>query len=140
MILSISTISTTLKEWIEKAKTFHAQKMSIATIRGRRRNPSFFMSRNPPLQDPNTMDVNAVSAEWAHYIREKCFRCQKPGHGASQHNQSSPCPQNVCTTDTSTNNSTNPSPPSNTTPAPVSTIEAYVQNLKTQGKDKAEVL
>ena len=82
MILSMSTIPTTLHEWIEKAKTFHAQKMRIAAIRGRKGNPSFFMSRNPPPHDPNAMDVDAVSltkltpAERARCIREKlCFRC-----------------------------------------------------------------
>ena len=40
MILSMSTIPTTLHEWIKKAKTFHAQKMCIAAIRGRKENPS----------------------------------------------------------------------------------------------------
>ena len=34
MILSMSTIPTTLNEWIEKAKTFHVQKICIAAIRG----------------------------------------------------------------------------------------------------------
>ena len=82
MILSMSTIPTTLHEWIKKAKTFHAQKMCIAAIRGRKGNPSFFTSRNPPPHDPNAMDVDAVSltkltpAERARCIREKlCFRC-----------------------------------------------------------------
>ena len=93
MILSMSTIPTTLNEWIEKAKTFHAQKMCIAAIRGRKGNPSFFTSRNPPPCDLNAMDIDATSltkltpAERAHCIREKlCFRCRKPGHSASQHN------------------------------------------------------
>ena len=93
------------------------------------------------------MDVDAVSltkltpAEQACCIREKlCFRCQKPGHGASQHNQSTPHPQNIHTTDTS--KPTNPTPQSSTTPTPplVLAIEVYIQTLKTQGKDKAEVL
>ena len=48
MILSMSTIPTTLNEWIKKAKTFHAQKMCITVIKGRKENPSLFMSRNPP--------------------------------------------------------------------------------------------
>ena len=82
MILSMSTIPTTLHEWIEKAKTFHAQKMHITAIRGRKENPSFFTSRNPPPCDPNAMDIDAISltkltpAEQACCIREKlCFRC-----------------------------------------------------------------
>ena len=90
MILSMSTIPTTLNEWIEKAKTFHAQKMCIAAIRGRKGNPSFFTSRNPPSCDPNAIDVDPISltkltpVERACCIREKlCFRCQKPGHSAS---------------------------------------------------------
>ena len=61
MILSMSTISTTLHEWIKKVKTFHMQKMRIAAIRGRKGNPSFFTSRNPPPCDPNAMDVDAIS-------------------------------------------------------------------------------
>ena len=147
MILSMSTIPTTLNEWIEKAKTFHMQKMCIAAIRERKGNPSFLMSRNPPPCDLNAMDVDAISltkltpAERARCIRKKlCCRCQKPGHSASQHNQSTPHPQNVHTTDTS--KSTNPMPQSNINPTspPVSAIKAYIQTLKTQGKDKAKVL
>ena len=61
MILFMSTIPTTLNEWIEKAKTFHTQKMHIAAIRGRKGNPSFFTSRNPPPRDPNAMDVDTIS-------------------------------------------------------------------------------
>ena len=61
MILSMFTIPTTLHEWIEKAKTFHAQKMRIAAIKGRKGNPSFFMSRNPPPCDLNAMDVDTIS-------------------------------------------------------------------------------
>ena len=147
MILSMSTIPTTLNEWIEKAKTFHAQKMCITAIRGRKGNPSFFTSRNPPSCDPNAIDVDPISltkltpVERACCIREKlCFRCQKPGHSASQHNQSTPCLQNIHTTDTS--KSTNLTSQSNINPIspPVFAIEAYVQTLKTQGKDEAEVL
>ena len=117
MILSMLTIPTTLNKWIKKAKTFHMQKMHIAAIRGRKGNPSFFMSRNPPPHDPNAMDIDTISltkltpVERACCIREKlCFRCQKPGHSASQHNQSTPRPQNIRTTDTS--KSTNPMPQS----------------------------
>ena len=146
MILSMSSISTTLHEWIEKAKTFHMQKMRIAAIRGRKGNPSFFTSRNSPPHDPNAMDVDAVfltkltPAERACCIREKlCFRCRKPGHSASQHNQSTPCPQNIRTTDTFKPTNPMPQPSINSTP-PVSAIEAYVQTLKMQGKDEAEVL
>ena len=146
MILSMSTIPTMLNEWIEKAKTFHTQKMRIAVIRGRKGDPSFFTSRNPPPHDPNAMDVDAISltkltpVEWAHCIREKlCFRCWKPGHSASQHNQSTPCPQNIRTTNTSKPMNPTPQPNINPTP-PVSAIKAYVQTLKMQGKDEAEVL
>ena len=143
----IATIPTTLHEWIKKAKTFHAQKMCIAAIRGRKGNPSFFTSRNPPPHDPNAMDVDAVSltkltpAKRARCIREKlCFRCQKPGHSASQHNQSTPRPQNICTTDTSKPTNSTPQPSINPTSPLISAIKAYVQTLKTQGKDEAEVL
>ena len=123
MILSMSSIPTTLHEWIEKAKTFHVQKMHITAIRGRKGNPSFFTSRNPPPHDPNAMDVDTISlakltpAEQARCIREKlCFRCRKPGHSASQHNQSTPHSQNIRTTNTS--NPMNPMPQLNTNPTP----------------------
>ena len=123
MILSMSTIPTTLNKWVEKAKTFHTQKMCITAIRGRKGNPSFFTSRNPPPHNLNAMDVDTISltkltpAEQACCIREKlCFRCQKPGHSASQHNQSTPRPQNICTTDTS--NSMNPTPQPSINPTP----------------------
>ena len=85
-------------------------RMSNAAIdaRGRKGNPSFFTSRNPPPHDLNAMDVDAISltkltpVERACCIREKlCFRCRKPGHSASQHNQSTPHPQNIRTTNTS---------------------------------------
>ena len=124
----------------------HRRYVCIAAIRGRKGNPSFFTSRNPPPHDPNAMDVDAVSltkltpAERAHCIREKlCFRCRKPGHSASQHNQSTPHSQNICTTNTSNPTNPTPQPSINSTP-PASAIEAYVQTLKTQGKDEAEVL
>ena len=61
MILSMSTIPTTLNKWIEKAKTFHTQKMCITAIRGRKGNPSFFTPRNSLPRDPNAMDVDAIS-------------------------------------------------------------------------------
>ena len=121
--------------------------MGIAAIRGRKGNPSFFTSRNPPPSNPNAMDVDAISltkltpVEQARCIREKlCFRCRKPGHSASQHNQSTPHPQNICTTDTS--KPMNPTPQSSINPTfpLVLAIEAYVQTLKTQGKYEAEVL
>ena len=120
--------------------------MCITAIRGRKENPSFFTSRNSPPHDSNAMDVDAISptkltpAERACYIREKlCFRCRKPGHSASQHNQSTPRPQNIRTTNTSKFMNPMPQPSINSTP-PVSAIEVYTQTLKTQGKDEAEVL
>ena len=77
MILSMSTIPTTLKEWIEKVITSHTQKMCIAAIRGRKGNSLFFTSRNSPSCDSNAMDVGTVTltklipAKWACYIQEK---------------------------------------------------------------------
>ena len=140
----MSSIPTTLHEWIEKAKTFHAQKMHITAIRGRKENPSFFTSRNSPPHDPNAMDVDAISptkltpAERACYIREKlCFRCRKPGHSASQHNQSTLRPQNIRTTNTSKPMNPMPQPSINSTP-PVSAIEVYVQTLKLCYEDPLE--
>ena len=95
------------------------------------------------------MDVDAVTltkltpAEQACCIQEiLCFRFHKPGHSTSQHNQSIPHPQNVHSTDNSASNPANPNsmPSATPIPTPVSAIEACVQILKAQGKDKTEVL
>ena len=71
VILSMFTIPTTLHEWIKKAKTFHTQKMHIAAIRGRKGNPSFFTSRNPPPCDLNAMDVDAIGIASSNQVQRQ---------------------------------------------------------------------
>ena len=59
MILSMSPIPVTIKDWIDRAKTFHTQKMRIQALRGGRPQTSSFTPC--PRKDPNAMDVNAVT-------------------------------------------------------------------------------
>ena len=90
------------------------------------------------------MDVDAITlskltpTERAKCIREgKCFRCRLPGHNTSQCKKDKfPCPQNIRTAETDPSPST--SPPI-TTKVP-SSIDVFVNSLKTQGKDEAEIL
>ena len=88
MILSMSTIPITINKWIEKAKTFHGQKMCIQALRGGHPQPITFFPR--PQQDPNAMDVDNVTlskltpTERAKCIQEGCcFHCRKTGHNAT---------------------------------------------------------
>ena len=144
MILSMATIPTTVAAWIEQAKTFHAQKMRILALKGGRLPFSSYSSSPRTTSDPNAMDVDGITlskltpAERAKCICEgKCFRCRLPGHNASQCKKDrTPCPQHIRTAKTDPSPST--SPPVNTK-AP-SSIDVFVNSLKTQGKDEAEIL
>ena len=132
-------------KWIEQAKVFHTQKMRILALK-RGWIPSTIHSPQT-THDPNAMDINAISlskltpAEKARCIQEEpCFHCRKKGHNANKCNNARntsigtyPRPQTICSTETKTP----------TTPTPVKTslpIEAYVNFLKTQGKNEAEIL
>ena len=90
------------------------------------------------------MDVDAItlskltSTERAKCIHEgRCFRCRLPGHNASQCKKDrNPRPQNIRAAETD---------PFSSTPLPVDTkvtspIDAFVNSLKTQGKNEAEIL
>ena len=93
------------------------------------------------------MDINAISlskltpTEQARCIQEGlCFRCRKKGHSANKCSNTRntpagayPHPQTICSTKTKTL----------TTPTPAkipSSIKAYVNSLKTQGKSETEIL
>ena len=97
--------------------------------------------------DLNTMDIDAISlskltpVERARCIQEGlCFHCRKKGHSTNKCNNTRntstrayPRLQTICSTETKTP----------TTPTPVKTplpIKAYVNSLKTQGKNKTEIL
>ena len=144
MILSMVTIPTTVAAWIEQAKTFHAQKMRILALKGGKLPFSLYLSTPQTTSDPNAMDVDTITlskltpAERAKCIREgKCFRCRLPGHNASQcKKDKNPCPQNIRTAETDPSSLTSP-PIDTKTPSP---IDIFVNSLKTQGKNKAEIL
>ena len=145
MILSMSLIPTTVTKWIEQAKVFHAQKMRILALKGGRLPSTIHAPRT--THDPNAMDIDAISLsklppmERARCIKEGlCFHCRKKGHSANKCNNTRsaptgayPRPQTIRSAETKT-------PP---TPSPAKTpssIEAYVNSLKTQGKNETEIL
>ena len=145
MILSMSSIPTTIAKWIKQAKVFHAQKMRILALKGGRLPPTVHSPRT--THDPNAMDIGAISpskltpTERARCIKEGlCFHCRKKGHSANKCNNARnaptrayPHPQTICSTETKTPTT----PPPAKTPSP---IEAYVNSLKTQGKNETEIL
>ena len=93
------------------------------------------------------MDIDAISlskltpTERARCIKEGlCFHCRKKGHSANKCNNTRsaptgayPCPQTICSTETKT-------PVASPPPKTPSPIEAYVNSLKTQGKNETEIL
>ena len=145
MILSMATIPTTVATWIEQAKIFHVQKMRILALKGGKLPFSLYSSTPRTTIDPNTMDINTITlskltpTEKAKCIREgRCFRCQLPGHNASQckKKDKNPCPQTIHAAKTDPSSST---PPPADTKAP-SPINVFVNSLKTQGKNETEIL
>ena len=144
MILSMAAIPTTVSTWIEQAKTFHAQKMRILALKGGRLPFSPYSSSPRTTSDLNAMDVDAITlskltpAERAKCIREgKCFCCRLPGHNAFQCKKDrNPRPQNIRTAETDPSSLTSP-PVNNKVP---SSIDVFVNSLKTQGKNEAEIL
>ena len=143
IILSMTPVPTTINDWIEKAKTFHAQKMHIkALCSGHPQSAATFIH---PQKDPNAMDIDNVNlsklipTKCAKCIREgHCFHCRKTGHNAtichtSRLNNtmsSNLCPQNIHHTTLL----------SQETPAPThSKLDEYVNSLKTSGKSDDEI-
>ena len=59
MILSMPFIPTTIAQWIEKAKVFHAQKVQILTLKGRQLPSTIYSPWT--THDPNTMDIDIVT-------------------------------------------------------------------------------
>ena len=145
MILSMSSIPTTIAKWIEQAKVFHTQKMHILALKGGRLPSTIHSPRT--THDPNAMDIDAISlskltpTERARCIKEGlCFHCRKKGHSPNKCNNARsaptgayPRPQTIRSTETQVPTTT----PHTKTPSPV---EAYVNSLKTQGKNKTEIL
>ena len=149
MILSMSSVPTTSKGWIDQSKIFHTQLVHIWDLR-KGRTPSHDYTPSRSHHDPNAMDVDAVSlskltpVEHAKCMKEgRCFRCRKPGHNARNCHSSSrtlspstvPRPHQIRTTQTLAKPSKNPF-----TPAPKSALDEYVNSLKTSGKSKSNTL
>ena len=140
----MATILTTVAKWIKQAKIFHMQKMCILALREGRLPFSSHSSTPQTTTDPNAMDVNAITlskltpTERAKCIHEgRCFHCRLPRHNASQcKKDKSPHLQSIHSTKTNPSPSTSP-PVETRTSSP---INAFVNSLKTQGKDKAKIL
>ena len=149
MILSMSSVPSTSKGWIDQAKIFHTQLVHIRDLR-QGRTPSHDYTPSRSHRDPNAMDVDAVSlskltpVERAKCMKEgRCFQCRKPGHntrncrssGTSSPLPTVPRPHQIRTTLTQAEPSKNPF-----TPAPKSALEEYVNLLKTSGKSESNIL
>ena len=140
MNLSMIPISTTINNWIEKAKTFHIQKMCIKVLRsGHFQSTAIFIH---PQKDPNTMDVDSVNLskltpiKCIKCIREGCyFHCRKTSHNATTCHTScpnnapitAPHPQNICHTKTT---SSSQKPPT----TPCFKLDEYVTHSRLQAK------
>ena len=88
MILSMSSVPTTIKGWVDQSKIFHTQLVCIQDLH-KGQTPSHDYTPSCSHHDPNAMDVDAVSlskltpVERAKCMKEgRCFRCRKPGHNA----------------------------------------------------------
>ena len=149
MILSMSSVPTTSKGWIDQSKISHTQLVRIRDLR-QGRTPSHDYTPSRSHCDPNTMDVDAVSlsklilVERAKCMKEgRCFRCRKPGHntrncrssGTSSPSPTVPHPHQIRTTQTQVEPSKNPF-----TPAPKSALDEYINSLKTSGKNESNIL
>ena len=151
MIYSMEKVPTTLKAWIEKAIDFHKQKAHIIALKkGQDLLLSSFSSNSPSIRDPNAMEVDTVHlkklspADWACCIREElCFRCCKKGHSTNEcWSTQSPektkvnySPQQVKNTEI-----TIASTSTTATIAPITPINAYIQNLTTKGETTKDIL
>ena len=150
MILSMSSVPTTSKGWIDQSKIFHTQLVRIRDLH-KGRTPSHDYTPSRSHHDPNAMDVDAISlskltpVERAKCMKEgRCFRCRKPGHnarncrspsGTSSPSHTVPHPHQIRTTQTQAEPSKNPF-----TPTPKSALDEYVNSLKTSGKSESNIL
>ena len=140
MILSMSPIPITIKNWIDWAKMFHAQKMRIQVLRRGQPQTSSF---NPqPQKDPNTMDVDTITiSKLTPAKRARCFpeglclRCWKKGHNANNCRAFSIChptTQNIHATEITT-------PPTPSKINQQTKLNEYINSLKTSGKNDEEI-
>ena len=151
MIYFMEKVPDTLKAWMSKAIDFHHQKAQIITLKKGHSLPlSSFFSNLRSTRDPDAMDVDTVCLkklspdDWAHCIRKGlCFRCHNNGHSANKcwssqtqgKSKGNNCPQLVRNTKTSSS-----STPPTATIAPITPIDAYIQNLTTKGRTTEDIL
>ena len=151
MIYSMEKVPTTLKAWMEKAINFHKQKARIIALKKGQGLPlSSFSSNSCSTKDPDAMDVDTIRlkklspANRAQCVREGLyFRCCKKGHSANECQSSQTPgkskgnyhPQQVRNTETS-----EPFVTTTATIAPITPINAYIQNLTTKGKSPEDIL
>ena len=150
MILSMSSVPTTIKGWINQSKVFHTQLVCIRDLH-KGRTPSHDYTPSCSHHDPNAMDIDTISlskltpVERAKCMKEgRCFRCRKPRHnarncrsssGASSPSPTVPHPHQIRTTLTQAKPSKNPF-----TTTPKSALDEYVNSLKTSGKSESNIL
>jgi hypothetical protein len=122
-------------------------KMRILVLKKGQTPPSSFSNTPKNQRDPDAMDVDTMTllkltpTERAKCIKEgRCFHCRKPGHNTTNCNSSrnspsrfTPHPQTIRSTKTQ-------APSTSTPPKTLSPIEAYINFLKTQGKNNDEIL
>ena len=151
MIYSMEKVPTTLKAWMEKAIDFHKQKAHIIALKKGQGLPlSSFSPNLCSTKDPDAMDVDTIHlkklfpADRAQCIREGlCFRCCKKEHSANECWSSQMSgkpkgnyrPQQVRNTKTS-----DPLTSTIATIAPITPINAFIQNLTTKGKTLEDIL
>ena len=136
---------------MEKAIDFHKQKARIIALKKGQDLPlSSFSSNSHSTKDPDAMDVDTVHlrklspTDCAQCIREGlCFRCCKKGHSTNEcwssqtpgKSKGNYHPQQVRNTETS-----DPPTSTTTTIAPITPINAFIQNLTTKGKTPKDIL
>ena len=151
MIYSMEKVPDTLKGWIDKAIDFHQQKPHIIALKKGHGLPlSFFSSTPCSIRDPDAMEVDAIHlkklspADQARCMREGlCFRCRKKGHSVNKcrsaqiqgRPQGNNHPQRVRTTETLL-----PTTSTIATIAPITPINAYIQNLTTKRRTTKDIL
>ena len=74
MVLSMSSVPTTIKGWVDQSKIFHTQLVRIRDLR-KGRTPSHDYSSPRSHHDPNTMDVDTISlSKLTPVERAKCIK------------------------------------------------------------------
>ena len=151
MIYSMEKVPDTLKAWMNKAIDFHKQKACIMALKKGHSLPlsSFFFDSHS-TRDPNAMDVDTIClrklspADCACCMREGlCFKCRKKGHSTNecQSSQTQGKPKGNNHPQQGRNIKTSSFPtPTTATITPITSIDAYIQNLTTKGRTTEDIL